>query len=83
MKRFLLCALALLCLACSPEGEQKVVGGAKPEQPAPSTGFARGADLSWTTQLESEGYKFYDKDNNPSEPFANNRPTHALDAFAR
>lgn len=70
MKRFLLCALALLCLACSSEGEQKVVGGVEPEQPAPSTGFARGADLSWTTQLESEGYKFYDKDNNPSEPFA-------------
>lgn len=27
---------------------------------APSVGFAKGADVSWLTQLESEGVKFYD-----------------------
>lgn len=30
------------------------------EEPAPVAGvFAKGADVSWLTQLESEGYKFY------------------------
>ena len=38
-----------------------------PDVPAVSTDFARGADVSWVTSLEKEGYKFYDKDGRPSE----------------
>ena len=26
------------------------------------TAFAKGADISWTTQMESQGMKFYNKD---------------------
>lgn len=42
--------------ACHSGNEEGVL----PEEPAqPAATFARGADISWVTQLESEGYIFY------------------------
>lgn len=39
------------------------------EKPAKETGFARGADVSWITQMEAEGLKFFtpDADRRPME----------------
>ena len=42
--------------------------GTAPDNPAltPSD-FAKGADVSWITRVESEGHKFYDADGNEAE----------------
>lgn len=49
---------ALACVACTEEGPVT-----SPRQETDNvvkeTGFARGADVSWLTQMESEGRKFY------------------------
>jgi len=34
------------------------------------TTFAKGADVSWVTQMEASGYKFYDKNGNQQDLFA-------------
>lgn len=70
MRRVFVVLLLSIGVACSSDGQQKVVGGDELQQPAPSQEFARGADISWVTQLESEGYKFYDQNGNPSECFS-------------
>lgn len=52
-------AAASFCGACSDEGP---VTNPVPEPSTPvikETGFAKGADVSWLTQMESEGRKFY------------------------
>lgn len=56
---FGLCALALLCAMCT-ECAPKNDSSAGEEQSADSGTFAKGADVSWLTQLESEGYTFTD-----------------------
>lgn len=38
--------------------------------PVVSSSFAKGADISWVTQFESTGVKFYDKNGNQKELFA-------------
>jgi arabinogalactan endo-1,4-beta-galactosidase len=38
--------------------------------PAVSSTFAKGADVSWVTQMESSGYKFYDKSGKVTDLFA-------------
>lgn len=40
---------------------KKSTGGNEPDPPEPpvATGFAKGADVSWITQMEAEGKKFY------------------------
>ena len=45
-----LCALVLACGKPSGDG---------PEESVPGQAFAKGADISWVTELESKGYKFY------------------------
>lgn len=60
MKRLIL-PLILLFVACSSTEE-----GTAPQQPpkppqSETRAFARGADISWLTQLEKEGYTFYNK----------------------
>ncbi len=52
-------AAAMMCGACSEDGP---VTDPKQENTVTvekETGFARGADVSWLTQMESEGRKFY------------------------
>lgn len=67
------CVLLLLIISCSNKVE-----GPAPTHPAPdaykapvvSSGFAKGADISWVTQMESAGVKFYDKNGTPQDLFA-------------
>lgn len=52
-------AASLLCASCKEDGP---VTDPRQEEPAAvvkETGFARGADVSWLTQMEAEGRKFY------------------------
>lgn len=72
MKRFkhILIASALLCgsifTACEDDNDTPTF----PEK-TPTTydmsGFARGADVSWLSEMESEGYKFYTADEKEQE----------------
>jgi len=75
MKKVLLgCCLTsvLFILSCSNKG------GSPTPAPTPTTpytppvvssSFAKGADVSWVTQMESSGYKFYDKNGNQKDLF--------------
>src|ERR1700744_2404130 len=61
-----------LVLSCSNKGNSPA-----PQQPvttykAPvvSSTFNKGADISWVTQMESSGYKFYDKSGTQQDLFA-------------
>jgi arabinogalactan endo-1,4-beta-galactosidase len=60
-----------LVLSCSNKGNSPA-----PQQPstykAPivAATFSKGADISWVTQMESSGYKFYDKNGNQQDLFA-------------
>lgn len=51
-------AATIMCGSCTEDGPVT-----NPRQDSPvvekETGFARGADVSWLTQMESEGLKFY------------------------
>jgi len=42
-----------------------------PEEPDPveTGGFVKGADVSWVTEMESDGYKFYDKSGRQKDLF--------------
>jgi len=56
--RFLILNLIVVLLSFSACGDNKTV--TFPEQPVyDMTGFAKGADVSWLTQMEKEGCKFY------------------------
>lgn len=62
MKRFIMMAAAALTVFAACEKEQKGGnGGETPVVPAPvvKNGFAEGADISWVTQMEEDGVKFY------------------------
>jgi len=77
MKKVLLgCAIVsfLFITACSNKA-----GTPKPvptdttstyKPPVVSSSFAKGADISWVTQFESTGVKFYDKNDNQQDLFA-------------
>jgi arabinogalactan endo-1,4-beta-galactosidase len=63
-----ICGFLFLCLnfCCSKSNSSAVV---KPVVVA-DTAFAKGADVSWVTQMEASGYKFYDKNGNQQDLFA-------------
>lgn len=60
----------LLAVAIAATGLLAACGGNKaenkdnqePSKPVKETGFARGADVSWVTELEATGHKFYTPD---------------------
>ena len=59
-------AAALLLLGCEenpygPTGYQPDVQKPETEEPVPTEkgGYAKGADISWLTQMEADGQKFY------------------------
>ncbi len=56
----LLAVATLMCSACTSPSEP-VVDPTPPDPtpPVKETGFARGADVSWLTQMEAEGLKFF------------------------
>lgn len=49
-------ALVLALVSCTPQSAQSGKGG----QEAPAATFFKGADISWITEMESRGLKFYD-----------------------
>ena len=60
----LILASILLALSCSDDAEDTIVDVTLSEEiedatPVDLSAFMLGADISWTTQLESEGYSFY------------------------
>lgn len=69
MKRILVMMFAVLALTASscerPEGGDDP----KPIDPEPAT-FAKGADVSWLTQMEKEGCKFYNASGQETECMA-------------
>src|SRR5579863_5355156 len=72
MKKVLWALLAIPVILCSCSSKK----GGNPT-PTPSytpphvaTTFAKGADISWVTQMESSGVKFYDKNGNQHDLFA-------------
>jgi len=74
MKQTLLfyCAAILLVTACANKSVNPTPV-APPEAykpPVVASSFAKGADISWVTQMESAGYKFYDKKGNRQDLFA-------------
>lgn len=73
MKKFLplliLAAAICITLSCHGMGDNPT-----PKPPADTTitlhsGFAKGADISWVTQMESSGLKFYDKTGKQTDLF--------------
>jgi arabinogalactan endo-1,4-beta-galactosidase len=75
-KVLLICAMAsfLFINACSNKSgsptpvQTDTTSSYKP--PVVSSSFAKGADISWVTQMESSGYKFFDKNGNQQDLFA-------------
>jgi len=57
MKNTLLILLLAAFCACSKNGNSNNGGG--PAKPAADTPIIKGADISWITQMETSGYKFY------------------------
>lgn len=63
-KLILLAMLSLLSASCSKNPN----GGTGGDEPQPVTDFyAKGADISWVTEMESKGYKFYNAENKEME----------------
>lgn len=52
-------AAALVCSSCSEDGPVTNPRQDDASAAVKETGFARGADVSWLTQMESEGLRFY------------------------
>jgi len=65
--------LFLFIISCSNKGGNPAPPQIQPspyKPPVVSASFAKGADVSWVTQMESSGYKFYDKNGNQQDLFA-------------
>ncbi len=64
-------AIPFILGSCSKGGGSNVVPPNPPyTPPVVSSTFAKGADISWVSQMENSGYKFYDKSGNPQDLFA-------------
>ncbi|HVW95056.1 MAG TPA: glycosyl hydrolase 53 family protein [Mucilaginibacter sp.] len=67
------CCIFLLIISCSNKGGSPAPvdkGNTDTYQPpVVSSNFVKGADISWVTQMESSGYKFYDKSGKEQDLF--------------
>lgn len=60
MRRLTLITLVLIFVFASTTGcDKKKTVDPKPEPPVVETGFVKGADISWITEMEASGKKFY------------------------
>lgn len=66
---YLTLAAALAITACGKDidGENSNEGGAYVPPPVTMNGFAEGADISWVTQMEGDGVKFYNAEGKETE----------------
>lgn len=55
----LLMLFVVFCLACGGGKSDNDIKSCPDSVPAPSVVFAKGADISWVTELEVKGHKFY------------------------
>jgi arabinogalactan endo-1,4-beta-galactosidase len=57
------CSALLLIISCSNKGNNPTPTNIPPvyKPPVVASTFAKGADISWVTQMESSGVKFYNK----------------------
>lgn len=60
MKRILAALTVLLPLFCGCNHNQETPDEPHPGPSKDAPAFAKGADISWVTEMESNGYKFYD-----------------------
>ena len=69
MKRFLLffCLNALIFSAAGCGEKNPDNPNNKKEEETTETAFAKGADISWCTEMESKGYRFYDSKGTETE----------------
>jgi len=51
----------VFCLACGGGKSDNETKSCPESVPAPSVVFAKGADISWVTELEAKGHKFYNE----------------------
>lgn len=62
IRKYIMIASALLCgsifTACNDDNDTPTFPE-KTETTYDMSGFARGADVSWLSEMESSGYKFY------------------------
>ena len=70
--KLLVCFVAIVFIACKPSVEGPIVDPVPPPTiPTVSdTTFIKGADISWVTEMESKGIKFYNKNGTQTECFA-------------
>ena len=66
--RYVCLVLIILLLACKPSVGGPILSPINPEKPVSpekpvivDTNFIKGADISWVTEMESKGIKFYNK----------------------
>jgi arabinogalactan endo-1,4-beta-galactosidase len=59
-----------ICTALSCHKHNDGGGGSNPPNPALNPGFAKGADISWVTEMESAGKKFYNSGGTETECMA-------------
>lgn len=67
------CLGLLLIISCSNKGGTPTPPHTDPpvyKAPVVSSSFVKGADISWVTQMESAGVKFYDKNGTQQDLFA-------------
>lgn len=73
MKKILwvLCTGAIVLASCSKKDHQPIDDPPSTyKPPVVSSAFVKGADISWVTEMESAGIKFYDKNGAQKELFA-------------
>ncbi len=70
IRKYIMIASALLCgsifTACDDDNDTPTFPE-KTETTYDMSGFARGADVSWLSEMESSGYKFYTSDGKEQE----------------
>jgi arabinogalactan endo-1,4-beta-galactosidase len=63
LEHFIFSFSIIILLACKPSSEVPIVNNIQPSSPTVSTNidttFIKGADISWVTEMESNGIKFY------------------------
>lgn len=64
-----MCASAFLAAGCTDKDDINLTDPARPGSPAVNSNYAKGADVSWVTQMEAEGYKFYDANGREADLF--------------
>jgi arabinogalactan endo-1,4-beta-galactosidase len=65
-----ICTVFLITSCSKTGGSNVVLPGPTYKAPVVAASFAKGADISWVTQMESSGVKFYDKSGNQQDLFA-------------